>query len=603
MIKRRCRTAIAAIAFVAAAGTQMLSYGATAVERHGALRTEGGYILNKNGNIVQLRGMSFYWSTEAWNGYKYYNDATVKALVDTWKCTVVRAAYDRNEGNNSGWAGVQAVIDAAIKYGIYVIIDWHSHTAEAQESAAIQFFKEQATKYKNTPNVIFEPYNEPINGAGVAELGTQAAAVTTWKKIKPYLQNVTQAIRDAGAQNLVIAGTPYFCQYVNVAAGDQLKDKSGKEFTNLAYAFHFYAASHGPEAIYKQNGENAGGMEAEYLQGALGKIPLFVSEWGTTHSNGGRDGKTLLDEKNTNWWFDRYINADYHLGSAAWSASDFEGSSNFAGSASSPSASGQIVMKILKADPIDEYLLPSKAGIDGPAKGTVVAMPITHPAAKFMKYYGANINLVNTAVPFNSRDKIDVRTAANTCIPVLAGAAGDWVSYDIKNSAATKYLQVRYRPTSATSEGSIAIKVDDKSVGTVAVKDTGWQTAKFDTDVASGTHTITFTFTVTKGDGFMVEWLELTNTITALVKNDVGRSAAKTNGVIAITSGNNSFSVQLPLNSGFSTYRLLQADGRTVQHGVVTSGVHFEGLSAGVWFVELSGTAGKKQLRTLVCNQ
>lgn len=605
MIIRRYRAAITAVFLIAAAGTQMLSYGATAVERHGALTTDGPYILNKNGKVAQLRGMSFYWSTEAWNGYKYYNAATVNTLADTWKCTVVRAAYDRNEGNNSGWSGVQAVIDAAIAKGIYVIIDWHSHTAEAQESQAIQFFKEQAAKYKNTPNVIFEPYNEPINGAGAAEDGTQTAATATWKKIKPYLQNVTQAIRDAGAQNLVIVGTPYFCQFVNVAAGDQLKDKSGKPFTNLAYSFHFYAASHGPEAIYKKNGENAGGMEAEYLQGALGKIPIFVSEWGTTHSNGGRDGKTELDEKNTDWWFNRYMNGDYHLSTTAWSASDFEGSSNFLqDNASAPSASGKIVMRHLKAQSTDEFEKAEDKPLDGPAVGKVADMPATYPAAQYMTYNGANINAVNNAVPYSSRDKSDMRTAANTCVPVLANASGDWVSYAIKNSTATKYLLVRYRPTSANGEGTIAVTVGSKSVGTITVKDTGWQTAKLDVDVASGAETIKLTFSVTRGDGFLVEWIELTNTITVVTKNSAQHSGALKNGVVTLTAIKSGINLQLPQNSGFTHYRLLQGDGRTVKSGAITQQkLDFMALSAGVWFVELSGTVGKKQLRAVVCNQ
>lgn len=84
------------------------SIAVTPVEKHGWLTTRGTNIVNKTGNIVQLRGMSFYWSTTTtgWSGYKYYNESTVNTLAADWKCTVVRAAYDRNEGNNSGGDGV-----------------------------------------------------------------------------------------------------------------------------------------------------------------------------------------------------------------------------------------------------------------------------------------------------------------------------------------------------------------------------------------------------------------------------------------------------------------------------------------------------------------
>ena len=339
-----CRGVIAGLVVICTMSTSM---AATAVERHGWLKTQGGYLLNEHGNIVQLRGLSFYWSNPAWSGYSYYNEGTLNALVDQWKCTVVRLAYDRDHGNNNGWDGVQTVLNAAIKKGIYVIIDWHAHDAHNNEGAAVQFFREQAQKYKNTPNVIFEPYNEPINLSGNREDGTQTTAEATWKGIKGYLKNVTQAIRDEGSKNLVILGTPFFCQFVNVAAGDQIKDKNGNTFENVAYAFHFYSASHGPEAYYVKGGD-VGGMEGEYLQGGLGKVPVFVTEWGTTHSDGG-EAHDYIDAENTEWWFSKFIDGQYKLSHCNWSVSNFEPSSAFSGG-TSPSASGKIAQKYIRSE-------------------------------------------------------------------------------------------------------------------------------------------------------------------------------------------------------------------------------------------------------------
>lgn len=580
-----------AILLTAFANTCMVN-AATAVERHGALRTEGGFLLNKNGNIVQLRGMSFYWSTPSWNGYKYYNEATVNTLVDQWNCTVVRAAYDRNEGNNNGWDGVQTVINAAIKKGIYVIIDWHSHTAEAQASAAIQFFKEQATKYKNTPNVIFEPYNEPINGAGKTKDGTQVAADATWKVIKPYLQDVTQAIRDAGADNLVIAGTPYFCQYVNVAAGDQLKDKSGKPFKNLAYAFHFYAASHGPEAYFVQNDpEKKGGMESSYLSGALGKIPIFVTEWGTTHSDGGQ----RVDATNSNWWFDRFMNGPYHISTCAWSASDFETSSNFSGSASSPSESGKVVQKLLKAEPTDEYPTESKTGSEGSAKDTVFTMPATQPMARYNRYYGGNFSFTNLTVPFASRDKNDTRTANHTCVPVLGSASGDWISYYVKNTTATKYIVVRHLAKNGT--GTLDVQLKGKSVGTVNIKkDTAWVYSVVNADIAAGgTDTIKFVVTASSGDGFLLEWFEFTNTLPNISTLSRIQSNISDRQFSAVTA-NSSIHLTLPQSHKFLTYQLLTVDGRLFSSGslVNVNSVSVKDVTKGMWILELSGQSGNR---------
>jgi endoglucanase len=574
----------------------------TAVQKHGWLRTEGPYILNDSGNIVQLKGLSFYWSTPAWSGYGYYNEGTVDALVDSWKCTVVRAAYDRNGGNNNGWDGVQKVINESIKKGIYVIIDWHSHTAQDQQGEAIQFFKEQATKYKNTPNVIFEPYNEPIN-AGGSSGGTQTAAVTTWKAIKGYLTAVTQAIRDAGSKNLVVVGTPYYCQFVDVAAGDPLKDKNGKPFTNLAYAFHFYAASHGPESYYVKAGEiveGAGGMEGEYLGGAVGKVPIFVTEWGTTHSNGGQEGKTYIDGPNTDWWFERFIDK-YHLSWCNWSASSFEASSAFSGG-TSPSASGQIVQKHIKNPSTDEFEPESKAGLDGPSNDSVFSFPGTHPAAGFNRYYGAYVSAA--AVPYSYRDNQDKRTANNTCLKVGGGSTFDWARYNVKTSSACKALLVRCCPKDGG--GSMEVYVDNKNVGSITLtKGKDWVTKCVDVDVGSGTHTVQFTFTDAQESGYLVEWFELSTATcaTATLPADGANLIRPELRPLAVTVSKNKISIGLPYNHGFASYRLLSADGRTVSVGSigrVQSTVTINGVSRGLWLLQLSGESVSRVHRVVV---
>jgi aryl-phospho-beta-D-glucosidase BglC (GH1 family) len=128
------------------AGSLFSAYSQTPVQKHGKLSTSGPYLLNQHGQIVQLRGMSFFWSRSDWGGTKFYTRDWVQFLKNDWKCTVLRAAYDRNEGNNNGWNEVKTVIDACIDEGIYVIIDWHSHTAHNQQSAAVDFFSKQAKR-------------------------------------------------------------------------------------------------------------------------------------------------------------------------------------------------------------------------------------------------------------------------------------------------------------------------------------------------------------------------------------------------------------------------------------------------------------------------
>ncbi len=586
-------------ALIACMGSAGPVSAATAVERHGWLRTEGPYLLNEKGNIVQLKGLSFYWSNPSWNGWSYYNESTVDALVDQWKCTVLRAAYDRDGGNNNGWDGVQRVINQAIKKGIYVIIDWHSHTAHEQEGAAVQFFKEQAQAYKNTPNVIFEPYNEPKN-AGGSSGGTQTAAVTTWGAIKPYLQNVTQAIRDAGSKNLVVVGTPYYCQFVDIAASSPLRDKSGKPFTNLAYSFHFYAASHGPEAYYVKQGqisEGSGGMESEYLMGGLSRVPIFVTEWGTTHSNGGQDGMNYIDGTNTDWWFERFINGPYHLSWCNWSASSFEASSAFSGG-TNPSASGQIAKKYLN-DTEDEFEPPSKAGNPGPFGETVTSMPATKPAAKYNRYYGAYVSAA--PIPYTSRDRIDPRTAADSCLKVLGGANGDWVSYYLKSSAGSKLLIVRC--LAKQGSGSMEVFLGNKNVGTIDIeKGNDWVCKELTIDAAAGTDTLKFVITNALENGFFVEWFEMGDKNTCLT-TVVASRGQRTQRQAEVTRFGSTLAVSLPPRHGYSLFRLMSADGRAVRRGVIVgdrTNLTIADLPCGMWLLELGGRAGRKMFRVMV---
>jgi endoglucanase len=205
----------------------------TPVELHGHLKVEGTRIVDQHGNPLQLRGMSLFWSQ--WMG-KYYNAKVVDWLIDDWKVTVVRAAMGvKHEPTRSGYIydkseaeKITVVVDEAIKRGIYVIIDWHDHYACKNIEESKTFFKKIASRYGKYPNVIYEIFNEPVGDS--------------WKeKVKPYSDTIVQAIREIDPDNLIIIGSPHWCQDIDIAADDPLEGK------NLVYALHFYAASHGDD--------------------------------------------------------------------------------------------------------------------------------------------------------------------------------------------------------------------------------------------------------------------------------------------------------------------------------------------------------------------
>jgi endoglucanase len=269
--------------------TPSFAQSQTVVQKYGQLRVQGNRIVDQSGTPVQLRGMSLYWSQ--WVP-KYWNVNTVRWLRDDWKITVIRCAMGVN-GTTDGYLvnptaerdKVIAVVDAAIQLGIYVIIDWHDHTASDHRSQAQAFFADMATRYGNSPNVMYELWNEPL---GVSWSGV----------IKPYHQAVISSIRAHDPDNIIICGTRNWSQEVDEAAADPI---SG---SNIAYTLHFYANTH------KQS-------LRDKAQSALNRgAALFVTEYGTTDASG---TGTVNSTETRTWWSFLDQNKVSH---ANWSVAD-----------------------------------------------------------------------------------------------------------------------------------------------------------------------------------------------------------------------------------------------------------------------------------------
>ncbi len=182
-------------------------------------------------------------------------------------------------------AKVNTIVQNAIELGIYVIIDWHTSDAvtstTTQATQASAFFTQMATMYGSSPNVIYEDYNEPTG--------------VTWAQIKPYHQAVVAAIRAVDSDNLIVLGTPTWSQDVDKAAADPVAG------TNLLYTLHFYACTHKQSLRDKANTAIAMGL------------PLFVTEFGATPSDGGvvKSGDNDVCEGETNIWF-TWMAAEQH---------------------------------------------------------------------------------------------------------------------------------------------------------------------------------------------------------------------------------------------------------------------------------------------------
>jgi len=233
-------------------------YSQTYVEMYGQLRVQGRYLVDKNGNPVQLRGMSLFWSQ--W-GSKYWNRDVIRWVKNDWRVNIIRAAMGVESGgylSNPTYHKdlVNTVVQACIDEGIYVIIDWHDHNAPRNVSQAVSFFSEMAQRWGSYPNVIYEIFNEPDQD-------------DSWDGIKNYAYQVIQAIRQYDPDNVILVGTPNWCQDVDVASQSPLTG-----VTNVMYTLHFYAASH--KAYYRQKAQTA----------INNGLPIFVSEFGTCEYTG-----------------------------------------------------------------------------------------------------------------------------------------------------------------------------------------------------------------------------------------------------------------------------------------------------------------------------
>ena len=248
------------------------------VTKHGQLSIKGTHIVDKNEKVTQLKGMSLFWSQ--WDGARFFNKKLVGYMAKGWKSGIIRAAMGVMKGNDSYLENpeiekkkVENVINGAIKSDIYVIVDFHAHHAQEHTQQAKEFFAQIAQKYGEYPNVIYEIYNEPMGHP--------------WNEVKTYAEEVIDTIRAHDPDNIIIVGTPNWSQRVDHAANDPIKGK------NIAYALHFYAATH------KQELRNIANK-------AIDKgLCIVVTEFGTCPASG--NGALNLEEADI-WmdWMDEH---------------------------------------------------------------------------------------------------------------------------------------------------------------------------------------------------------------------------------------------------------------------------------------------------------
>lgn len=237
-----------------------VSMAKSPVETYGPLAVNGNKLVDSTGASVTLRGMSLFWHYDK-GGKEFWVPSAMKWAMTDWHASVIRAPIGVEDHTSAGYTFkgqisdpanandyITRAIEGAIEYGFYVIVDWHAHQVHTNEAKA--WFGGLAKKYGNTPNIIWEIFNEP-NGPGWGEIASYANAVIP--EIRKYSNNVILVGSSSWSANPQEAGTEL------------------NKYPNIAYTIHFYSDHSWTDRIQSAMSNNHA---------------VFASEFGLSSSSG-----------------------------------------------------------------------------------------------------------------------------------------------------------------------------------------------------------------------------------------------------------------------------------------------------------------------------
>jgi aryl-phospho-beta-D-glucosidase BglC (GH1 family) len=227
-----------------------------------------------NNVLLRMRGVAMGDPHSRRTEYDRDSFADYQVLSSDWKANVVRISVhpgvwrrDKERGKKI----LEEEIEAARRNGLAVIVDWHvigepngwykqmelgpshSYTYESSMATARDFWHYMAMRYSGDKGVIFEIWNEP------------ARADVTWKRLRPYMQELVDGIRGRGANNVIIAPGAWWAYDMRGIKENPLKGN------NIAYAWHNYPEN---SRKYISWDKALANLNAIY--------PVVVTEWGYT---------------------------------------------------------------------------------------------------------------------------------------------------------------------------------------------------------------------------------------------------------------------------------------------------------------------------------
>ncbi|HPU00998.1 MAG TPA: glycoside hydrolase family 5 protein [Bacillota bacterium] len=266
------------------------------------LLVENNKIVDPSGRAVVLKGL-MPPDPAVLHSRNRFHRRLLQEIKDTGANVVRIPVHPENYFHDRDylWRYLDPLVSWAGELGMYVIIDWHYigsiETGRGDEMPdldiapkdfSLQFWKQTAAYFRDTPHVIFEIFNEPA-----------FITAATWAR---NAEELVKVIRGQNANQVIIVGGIEYARNLSWVKERPVDD------ANIVYAAHIY-----PAHDQKLWGEYFGAISEEY--------PVLITEWGFLDENEAVEpsylvgdeesyGKPFLDyleERNIGWvacWYD-----------------------------------------------------------------------------------------------------------------------------------------------------------------------------------------------------------------------------------------------------------------------------------------------------------
>ena len=254
----------------------------------------------------------------------------ITEAVQTWHANFIRFPLNQDFwfgcSNTSGTPNqtayrdmIQAVVNYCSANNVYVALDLHWSgtssgtsatapcggsgwgTSTAQQNMpdwnAVTFWSSLASAYANNPAVLFDLYNEPHDVSWSVWQNGGATGATPSQS--PGLQGLLNAVRGAGANNVVVAGGLDWAYDLTGLSTNALTDPSGN---GIIYAAH----------VYPNKGTAGASTWDPKVTVATGSHAVIVSEFGQGTNDGGSWDNSLLS------WLNGSNDNSYVYSGSAW---------------------------------------------------------------------------------------------------------------------------------------------------------------------------------------------------------------------------------------------------------------------------------------------